>query len=164
MSDRIGSSAGRSDLDLGLALLAGDEVVDHAAAQRAGAVQRVERDQVVEPLRLRLAQDVAHAAALELEDAERLSVLENLVGLGIVERNGVDVELDAGGPLDLGDRVEDQRQRAQPQEVHLEEPDPLDLLHRPLGHDFVAGPFVERRVFSVIAFGAITTPAACTEA
>ena len=39
-----------------------------------------------------------------------------------------------------------QRQRAQPEEVHLQEADPLDLLHVPLGGDFVARPLVERRV------------------
>ena len=104
---------GQLVLDLGPALLAGDEVVHHAAAQRARAVQRVQRDQVVEPLRLGLAQDVAHAAALELEDAVGLPVLEDLVRLRIVERHAVDVELDAGGPLDLLDGVEDQRQRAE---------------------------------------------------
>ena len=68
-------------LDLGLALLARDEVVHHAAAQRARPVQRVQRDEVLEPLRLGLAQDVAHAAALELEDAVGLPVLEDLIGL-----------------------------------------------------------------------------------
>ena len=33
-----------------------------------------------------------------------------------------------------------------PEEVHLQEADALDLLHRPLRDDFVAGPLVERRV------------------
>ena len=50
------------------------------------------------------------------------------------------------GPLDLLDRVEDQRQRAQPEEVHLQQADALDLLHRPLRDDFVPRPLVERRV------------------
>ena len=56
-------------LDLALALLARDVVVHHAALERAGPVERVQRDQVVEPLRLGLAQQLAHARALELEDA-----------------------------------------------------------------------------------------------
>ena len=38
----------------------------------------------------------------------------------------------------------DERQRAQAQEVHLEQPDALDLLHPPLGRDLVAAPLVER--------------------
>ena len=48
------------------------------------------------------------------------------------------------GALDLVERVADQRQRAQPEEVHLQEADPLDLLHRPLRDDFVLLALVER--------------------
>ena len=44
------------------------------------------------------------------------------------------------------DRVEDERQRAQAEEVHLQEADALDLLHRPLRGDFVPRALVERRV------------------
>ena len=40
--------------------------------------------------------------------------------------------------------VVDQRQRAQPEEVHLQEADALDLLHRPLRDDFVLLRLVER--------------------
>ena len=137
---------GQLVLDLGLALLAGDVVVDHAALQRSGPVEGVERDQVVEPLRLRLAQQLAHPGALELEDAVGLPVAEQLVGGRVVERHRVDVEHDGVGAADLGQRVLDQGQRAQPQEVHLEEADALDLLHRPLGGDFVAVALEERRV------------------
>ena len=46
--------------------------------------------------------------------------------------------------LDLVEGVADERQRAQPEEVHLQEPDALDLLHRPLGDDFVLLALVER--------------------
>src|SRR5205085_8411215 len=94
-------------LHLGLAELARDPVVDHAAAQGLGTIERVERDQVVETLRLGLPQDVAHAARFELEDAERRAVLKDLVGLRIVEWDVVDVEPLAGGSLDLLDAVED---------------------------------------------------------
>ena len=92
------------------------------------------------------AQDLAHARALELEDAVGLAVDEQLIGLRIVERDVVDVEVDALGALDLGERVLDQRQRAQAQEVHLQQADALDLLHRPLRRDFVAVALEERRV------------------
>ncbi len=131
-------------LDLGLALLAGDVVVDHAALERSRPVQGVQRDQVVETLRLGLAQQLAHARALELEDAVGLAVAEELVGLGIVERDGVDVDHDVLGPLDLVDGVADERQRAQPEEVHLQQADALDFLHRPLRDDFVLLALVER--------------------
>ena len=144
MSDRIGCELRQLVLDLGLALLARDVVVDHAALERPGPVERVERDEVVEPLRLGLAQQLAHARALELEDAVGLAVAEELVGLRVVERDGVDVDVDALGPLDLVERIADERQRAQPEEVHLQEADALDLLHRPLRDDFVLLALVER--------------------
>ena len=126
--------------------LAIDVVVHHAALEGAGPVERVHRDQILEPLRLGAAQDLAHARAFELEDAVGLAVDEQLIRLRIVERDGVDVERDALGALDLAERVLDQRQRAQAQEVHLEQADALDLLHRPLGRDFVAVALEERRV------------------
>ena len=126
-------------------MLARDEVVDHAAAQRAGPIQRVQRDQIIEALRLGLAENVAHARALELEDAVGRAVGENLVRLRIVERNRVEVEHLAGRRADFLDRVVQQRQRAEPEEIHLQEADALDLLHRPLGRDFVVLPLIERR-------------------
>ena len=146
MSLRIGSSCGSSYLISVLPPFARDEVVDHAAAQRAGPIEGVERDEVVEPLRLGLAQDVAHARALELEHAVGQALAKQLVRLAVVERDVVDVQLGARRALDLGERVLDQRQRAEAEEVHLEEADPLDLLHRPLRDDFIAPALVERRV------------------
>ena len=83
------------------ALLALDPVVHHARLERAGTIERVQRDQVVEPLGLGLAQQLAHPRALELEDAEGGAFAEHLVGLRVVERDGVDVEIDAFGALDL---------------------------------------------------------------
>ena len=133
-------------LDLLGALLPRDVVVHHARLQRAGTIERVERDQVVEAIGSRLAQQLAHAGRLELEDAERGALLEHLVGLRVVQRHVVDVEHDILGPLDLLERVVDERERAQPQEVHLQQADTLDLLHVPLGDDFVPRPLVERRV------------------
>ena len=109
-----------------------------------GPVECVQRDEVVEALGLGLAQQLAHARALELEDAVGLAVAEELVGLGIVERDRVDVDRDVLRPLDFVEGIADEGQRAQPEEVHLEEADTLDLLHRPLGDDFVLLALVER--------------------
>jgi hypothetical protein len=147
--DAVGVREDRLELlqfvfDLGLALLARDEVVDHARLQRPRPIERVERDQIVQALGLRLAQQLTHPRALELEDAIRLAVGEELVCFLVVQRNRVDVQRDAFGPLDLGQAVLDERQRAQAQEVHLEEADPLDFLHRPLRDDFVLLRLVER--------------------
>ena len=51
-------------LDLDAAVLALDVVVDDPGPQRAGPIERVQGDQVVEALRLGLAQRLAHARAI----------------------------------------------------------------------------------------------------
>ena len=111
-----------------------------------GRYSAFKRDQVVEALGLGLAQELAHPRAFKLEDPECGAFAEHLVGLRIVERDGIDIDRDAFGALDLGEAVLDERQRAQPEEVHLQEADALDLLHVPLRRDFVPRPLVERRV------------------
>ncbi len=122
-------------LHLDAAVLSRDVVVDDPAAQRTRTIERVERDEVLETLRLGLAQRVAHARALELEDAVGLAVLEDLVALRIVERNVHQIDDVAGRLLDVLDGVVEQRQRAETEKVHLQQTDPLDLLHRPLRRD-----------------------------
>ncbi len=75
---------GQQVLHLAAAPLAFDEVVDHA--HRTGAIEGVERGEVLDGVGLVAAEDVAHAAGLELEDAGGESAVEDLfVGLGVVE-------------------------------------------------------------------------------
>ena len=62
------------------AVLAVDEIVDHAALDRAGPVERVQRAQVLDARGLILAQDVAHAARFKLEHAAGEAFGEDLVG------------------------------------------------------------------------------------
>src|ERR1051326_2939718 len=133
-------------LRLRLSVLALDELVDHAGVERAGAVECVERGKVLEARRPRLAQHVDHAARLELEHALRPPFLEEAEDVGIVERDGVDVDAVAGLRLGRLDRVVDHGQRAQAEEVHLEEAHLLDHAHVELGHDLVAVRAVERNV------------------
>ena len=59
------------------AVLAIDEVVDHVHG--AGAVERVERDQIFDAVRLIAAQNVAHARRFELEHAAGERLAENLL-------------------------------------------------------------------------------------
>ena len=60
---------------------------------------------------------------------------EQLVGLGVVEGDVVDVELDAPGLADDLERVGDDVEVAQAQEVHLEQAELLDAVHLVLGDD-----------------------------
>ncbi len=76
-----------------LAVLAVDEVVDHAALDRAGTVERVERGEVFQARGLVAAQDVAHAVRFKLEDGGGIAARKKLVGGRVVERQRVQVDV-----------------------------------------------------------------------
>ncbi len=99
-------------------VLALDEAGD--VFQRARAEEGVHGDEVAEAVRLQLAQVLLHAHALELERAVRLRALVQLEGLRVIERDAVDVDLDAMVLIDHAQRIADDRERLQPQEVHLD--------------------------------------------
>ena len=102
---------------------------------RAGPVQRDDRDHVLEPGRLHAAQQVAHRPAVELEHAQRVTAGQQLVGGPVVERHRLQVELDSPVGLDVLDRVTDDRQVAQAEEVHLQQADGLTRRVVPAGDD-----------------------------
>ena len=110
------------------------------------------------------AQDVAHAGRFELEHAAGVALGEDLVGFGIVEREVFEHELDAAVLLDQLERVVDDGERGQAQEVHLEKRELLQPAHVVLGDNFVPVGLVERDQVASAAAGEITTPAACTPA
>ena len=110
-------------------------------AHRSRAVERDERDQVLELGRLDRPQRVAHPGRLELEDAVRLGLREHLVGLRVVERERGDVEAAA----DEVDRLVDHVEVAQSEEVDLQQAERLDVLHRELRHDLLVGAFLLQR-------------------
>ena len=108
-------------------------------AHRPRAVERDERDQILEDGRPHLPQRLAHARALELEDADRVAAREHLVRLLVVERDRAHV--DAGERLRLVDHV----QVPQAEEVHLQQAERLDVAHRELRHDLLVGAFLLER-------------------
>ena len=117
-------------------VLAGDEVRN--IFHRTGPVQRVHRDQVLETVRLQVAQVFFHAGRLELEQPRRLSPAVEVVSQRIVEGDRVDVGPAAGRRLDVLERILDDRQRLETQKVHLDQPDALDQLALVL-HDVQLG-------------------------
>ena len=73
-------------LDFHAAVLAIDEVVDHAGLQRPRAEQRDQRDDVFEVVRLQAVDQVFHAARFELEHRAGVRRLQQLESIRIVER------------------------------------------------------------------------------
>ena len=77
---------GQRVLDLAASPLALDEVVDHAHGARA--IERVERGEMLDGVRLVAPQNVAHAAGFKLEDTRRKRAMEDLLErLLVFERN-----------------------------------------------------------------------------
>src|SRR3546814_15063690 len=86
---------------------------------RAGAVERDQRDDVLEGVDVRLAQQAAHAGAFKLEYAGRLAAAHHLEGLLVVERNQQQVEVDAAaGEQRAGALQHGQRLQAAEVELH----------------------------------------------
>ena len=98
-------------------MLAGNEVGD--ILHGPGAVERVHGYEVLERARLQFAQVALHAGGLELERAYRSSGAVQGVCLGVVERDVVDVDVDAVCLLDVGDGLFYDGQRFETKEVHF---------------------------------------------
>ena len=144
-----------------LPVLALREVVDHAALDGPRTEERVDRDDVLERIRQDLPEEVPHPPRLQLEDPDRLRLLQERVGLGVVERERRQVDRLPGRFQDEAGRVVENGEGAKPEEVHLEEADPLERFHVELGRDVALGRAVHRDVVGELA---IRTPAAWVEA
>jgi hypothetical protein len=112
-----------------LALLAALVDLVHAGIERAGAHERVGRDQVVEAVGAHGAHHVGGERRFELEHAGGAAGAEQAVGVLVVERQRVDVDVDAAPRLDRLHRVGDDRERGEAEEVHLEHPGLLERDH-----------------------------------
>ena len=64
----------------------------------------------------------------QLEHADRIAARKQLVGRPVIERERPDVEIDTA-PLQEFDRLDDDGQRLEPQEVELNEAGGLDPFH-----------------------------------
>src|ERR1035441_1593488 len=77
-------------------MLALDKVVNHAALDRPGAVQRIQRGEIFDRVRLVAAQNVSHAGGFKLEHAGGQSPMEDLlVRLLVFERDVVQLQIRA---------------------------------------------------------------------
>ena len=116
-----------------LAVLPAD--VGRDVVHRPRAVQGDHRSEVVDRRRPELADVAPHARRLELEDAGRLAARQQLERRGVVERDRIEVDLDPAVGLDQLDRLAQDRQVRQAEEVELEQPERLDGVHLELGHE-----------------------------
>src|SRR5437588_11685586 len=95
--------------------------MDGLALDRPGPDERDLYGQVGEVLRPRLEQALHLRAALDLEDADRVRLLDLLVDGGVVERDPREIDRLAAQPGDLLDAVRDRREHPEAEQVDLQE-------------------------------------------
>ena len=113
-----------------IAFLAGDEARD--IVHRAGTIECVDGDDVLDAVGMHLAQHITHAGTFQLEHAHRVAMAQHVVGLLVVVGNLVDVE---GGlaQADQFQRLLDDSQGLEAEEVELHKARLLDIFHIELG-------------------------------
>ena len=117
------------------AVLAVGVVPVHVGRHGAGAVQGDQGGDVVERGGGERAHERAHGPALELEHAHGVALAQHDEGGLVIERDVVDVWPVLGGDFDQVEGPLDDREVAQPEEVHLEQPEVFDAVHLVLGDD-----------------------------
>ncbi len=114
-------------------------------AHRTGAIEREDRRDVGEAVGTHQPEQRPHRSAVELEDAERVAGAEELVGRRVVERQGLEDQLLAAVDLDVLERVVEDGEVAQPEEVHLDQAQGFAGRVVELGdHGAVGGPLEQR--------------------
>ncbi len=119
-----------------VAVLAAD--VGRDVGHRSGPEERDHGGDVAQLGRTQVLHVAAHPRALELEDAGRLPGREELERLRVVQRQAVDVDLDPAVAADELDRVGQDGEVDEPQEVELQEAQRLAGVHLELGHGRLA--------------------------
>ena len=99
---------------------------------RARTIERDDGDDVLEAVRLQLAQRIAHALTFELEHADRVALLQQFERRRVVERQLAGVDVDAP-PRDQLPRRLDHREGLEAQEIELHQPRGLRPFHAELG-------------------------------
>jgi len=134
-----------------LAVLARDEIRDQL--HRPRAVERNERDDVLETVGARLLQELAHAARFKLEHGRRVRAGENPVCARILERQRFQRQRRRGiEALHVAQRPVEDGQRGEPEKIEFDEPHRLHVFHVELAHHAVgARRRVKRAKFGELA-------------
>ena len=107
--------------------------------QRTWPVQRLQRSHIVERRWFELPNQRLHAGRVELENPQRVSGREHLVGGRVVhvakERRIIKIDLNVLVVFHMALRIRNHREVSQPQEVHLQQAKRFSGVHLPLGDD-----------------------------
>ena len=134
-----------------LAVTAGDKVLRHTRAQGTRTVESHERNQILKAFRRQIHNQLRNARRLQLENAGRFAATEHLAGFLIMQRNIVDIHNLACRLLDELDAVTNNRQRAQAEEVHLQQAQLLHLVFVILRNHAAVTALLQRHIVAQIA-------------
>ena len=121
------------ELRLHGAVLAGDVAVDHAALYGTRSIEGDYNRDVLELARAQRGEDTPHPRRFQLEHAQGVAPAQHLKRSGVIQRQRLQVDADTAGALNQLDAGVDDVEVAQPQEVHLQQPELLDRRHLVLG-------------------------------
>ena len=108
--------------------------MDHPAGDRAGTHDADLDDQIVVVAGLEPGQHRHLRAALDLKDADRVPTADQSVGPRIVGRDPMERQAPIVMPFEQTKAQVELGQRAEPEQVHLEEPEVLQVVLVPLDH------------------------------
>ena len=98
-----------------------DKIRYHAASQRTRPIQGHRGDHIFEMSRCQFLDQVGYTLRFHLEYAGRITFREQFPRFRIIERNGIDIEVDAAVGLDELDRIPDDGQCTQAEKVHFQQ-------------------------------------------
>jgi len=98
------------------------------------AVECNHGDDVRQGVRLHLHQEAGHAGAFQLEDARRLPAPHQFVAVGVIQRDVAQVVAHPMAGVNQVAGTLHHRQGGQPEEIHLQETQPIEDCHFKLGH------------------------------
>ncbi|MCY1493744.1 hypothetical protein D9M68_275870 [compost metagenome] len=117
-------------LDFFLAMFA--SIVDRDVLHRARAIERHQRDDILDAVRPHADQRLAHAGAFHLEHANRFAARQHLIGLRVIERDARQINFDAALLHEIDGDLQN-GQGLQAEEVELDEARLLHPFHVELG-------------------------------
>ena len=112
---------------------------------RPWPVQRNQGRNVLDGVDLELAAQIPHPAGFQLEYPERVRLVQQIVSLCVVQRQVVYGHRSAVCLLHQVARIADDRQRLEPQKIHLEQAEGANRFHRILGDDGAVFVLLERQ-------------------
>ena len=115
---------------------------------RSRAIKRVHRNNIANRIRLQLLQISFHPRAFKLEHPRRIAPAKQAMGRLIVQRQVIHIHIHAVICLHHFHGIVDHRQVANPQKIHLQKAQILNVVHIVLRHHLAAfGRFVNGHKF-----------------